>query len=115
MKRGDVFSTPLKFKNNDGTPVDITGSTVYFIVRTSELATGANDTDTDSWVIFKKNITSHTTPLQWETTMDIESIDTASKPIGSYFREIQIKFSNWDVMSCNTGVFQLLPDLNKRA
>ena len=111
IKRWDQFTTTVNFTNSDWSATDITWCTVFFIVRTTENPTSLNDED--STVIFKKDITVHSNAVWWITTIPLLSTDTDITP-WTYYWELQILFTNDDIRSANTGVFNVLPDLNKR-
>lgn len=109
FKRGDQFSTTITIKDSSGNGIDITWATVFFIIRSES---EPNDTD-DSWAILTKDITSHTTPASGITTLTLTSTDTNKTP-WEYHWEIQVKFSNWDIISANTAKLLIEQDLNKR-
>ena len=111
IKRWDQFTTTVNFTNSDWTATDITWCTVFFIVRTTENPTSTDDED--STVIFKKDITVHSNAVWWIKTIPLLSTDRDITP-WTYYRELQILFTNNDIRSANTGIFNVLPDLNKR-
>ena len=111
IKRWDQFTTTIKFSNADWTATDITGCSVFFIVRTTNKPQSINDDD--DTVKIKKDITVHSDAENWETELKLLKEDTNITP-WQYFYEIQIVFPNDDILSCETWVFQVLYDLNKR-
>lgn len=111
IKRWDQFTTTVNFTNSDWSATDITGCTVFFIVRTTENPTSTDDDD--ATVLFKKNITTHSNASWGITEIPLLSTDTDITP-GTYYRELQILFTNNDIRSARTGIFEVLPDLNKR-
>lgn len=110
LKRGDQFTVPVVISRN-GTPINITDCTVFFIVRTTDKPTST--TDTDDTVEITKDVTVHADAVNGATTIVLTSSDTDIPP-GDYYRELQIKFSNGDIKSASTGIFTVLSDLNKR-
>ena len=54
---------------NDGTPVDITDSTIYFTVKKL-------DSDTDSAAVIEKNITEHVDAINGQSRLELTSADT---------------------------------------
>ena len=111
FKRGDQFQTTVKFEDDNTVAIDITWSTVFFIIRSTDKPKSANDND--DTVKFQKTITSHINPTWGETQISFTSSDTDIDP-WSYFRELQIKFSNGNILSASTGVLRVEHDLNKR-
>ena len=54
---------------NDGTPVDITDSTIYFTVKKL-------DSDADSAAVIKKIITEHVDAINGQSRLELTSADT---------------------------------------
>ena len=83
-QRNDV-SRDLNFTDKDGNPIDLTGATVYFTVKS------AYDTDnTDSTALIQKNITSHTNPTAGQTVLNLSETDT-DVAAGKYLFDFKLK------------------------
>lgn len=107
--RGDTDNFTISFKNSNGDPINITGYTVWFTVRSSVPSTSVeNETDA---VISVKN-TSHTNPTNGETVIVISSDDTNIAP-KTYFYDIQYKKPDGSIHS--TGIFKyvILSDVTR--
>ena len=88
--------------------MDITGSTVYFTVRSTAVPTSADDSD----ALIAKSTTSHSAPAAGTTSISLTSSDTNQTP-GEYRREIQIKFANGNILSAGTDTLIIEQDLTK--
>jgi hypothetical protein len=85
ISKGTTQSYNLTFTDSDGEELDITGATVYMTAKDS-----LSDADTDA--LFKKTVTSHTTPASGLTTVTVEPTDTSSADYQTtYFYDIVLK------------------------
>lgn len=109
FKRWDQFTTTVNIKDDNGDAVDITWATVYFTVREKQHPIATTDDD----AIITKDITEHTDPANGETELELTSSDTDIDP-GDYYREIQVKFASWDIISTTTSKLIVVQDLTKR-
>lgn len=109
IKRWDQYNKAVEFSDNLGAPVDITGATVYFTVRTESTIWDADDTT----AIIQKDVTLHSDAINWKTTIPLTSTDTDQTP-WDYLWEIQIKFSSGDIRTTNTDTIRIVQDLTKR-
>lgn len=100
--RGDTDSFTITFRDANGNPIDITGYTVWFTVRSSVPKTSTTD-NTDA-VISVKN-TNHSDPTNGQTLIAITSSDTEIDP-KTYFYDIQYKKPDGTVHS--TGYFKYI-------
>ncbi len=100
------------FKEKDGTPIDISGQTVYFTVKIKwDLA----EIDaTDSNAVIKKDITTHTDPTQWETTIILTSTDTDIDP-NVYSADLQLKNASWQVSSTTRFDVEIIQEVTQRS
>lgn len=79
------------------TGVDLTGSTVYFTIKS------AYDSDqADASAIIKKDITSHTNPTQGLTTITLLPADT-SVAAGKYGYDIKLKKATGEQSTITVG------------
>lgn len=88
VKRGNTLPIDLTITDATGTPVDLTGATVYFTAKTAESDTDATDTNAS----IKKDVTDHTDPTAGETTILLDADDTTVNP-GNYFYDITVKYA----------------------
>lgn len=104
--RGDSHIINVKFDNN-GTPLNISGYTVYFTVNASK-----NPTD-DSTAAIQKNITSHTNAALGQTTITLLPADTNSM-LGNYFYDVQLKDPSGNVTSFKQDSLTVIADITRR-
>ncbi len=109
IKRWDSLPIPITINDSNWQPVDITGCTLYFTVKKT-VWWESNDDE----AIIKKDVSTHTDPTQWLTIISLTSEDT-DQQIWSYYREIQLKFANWDILSSQNGVLTIIQDITKRS
>lgn len=83
-QRNDV-SRELNFTDKEGNPINLTGATVYFTVKS---AYDADNTDTSA--VIKKDITSHTSPTAGLTTLTLSETDT-DIAAGKYICDFKLK------------------------
>jgi hypothetical protein len=81
VNQGSTKSWTLYIKT-DGINTDITGWTIYFMVKT-------NQEDTDANAVITKTITSHTDATNGKTTIPLTVADTSRT--GSYHYELSYK------------------------
>jgi hypothetical protein len=82
VKKGTDVTFTVNFTDSDGVAVNITGWTVYFMVKTD-----INDLDADS--LISKTITSHTSPTTGQTSFTITRANTEDLDFGIYVYDIQ--------------------------
>lgn len=92
IRQGATFTQTLNFTDKTtGTGRDITGATIYFTVKT------APDSDaTDATAVIKKDITTHTTPLDGVSMLALTKTDTAVTA-GSYKGDLKIVYADGEV------------------
>lgn len=109
IKRWDQFSTAIRFKNKETwLAIDITWCTVYFTVREEKSSVSTDDTGAK----IAKVITTHSNPTEWETSFQLTKTETDIVP-RDYFYELQVKFTNWDILSTETWILTIVQDLTK--
>ena len=104
--RGDTKTLNLTFKDDTGTPVNLTGSKVYLTVKKS-----VNDSDDDA--LIKKDVTGHTNATAGETQITLSATDTNIEE-GLYVWDIQIKYSDNSINSTMKGDFEVVSDVTRR-
>jgi hypothetical protein len=110
ITRGDDESIVVTFTDVNDDPIDLTGSTVFFTVKTAERLNGQNDDDAS----IKKNVTDHTDPTNGITTIPLTSVDTNLDPTANYWYDLQLKDSSGNISSTRKGKFSILADVTRR-
>jgi len=105
IKRGDTKSYTLKFRDEDGNAVDITGWTIFFTAKNK-----IDDVDDDA--VIKKTITDHTDPTDGETQITLTSTDTAA--VASLVYDIQYKTSGGQIKTVIEGFLEISKDVTIR-
>lgn len=105
--RGDTVTRQLTFQNEDGTPMDITGATVFFTAKTA-----ADDDVTDSAAI-KKDITSHDNAVAGLSTLILTPAETTVTP-GKYTYDFQLKTASGNIITYSGGKIEILADITRR-
>lgn len=104
--RGDSWSRTINFKNQAGSPIDITGWEIFFTVKTA-----LSDTDTNA--VLQKNITSHTDPLNGLSAISFTAAET-NNVSGKYHYDIQVKKSDGTIKTYLYGEITFLEDSTRR-
>lgn len=104
--RGDSWSRTLQFKNSGGSPIDITGWTVFFTVKSSP---GSRDED----AVLQKTVTSHTNATGGLSAISCTAADTDNLQ-GDYYFDIQIKKSDGSIKTYLYGQIKFLEDTTRR-
>ncbi len=107
IKRDDI-TFDCEFKNGC-VAVDLTGTTLFFTVKT---LANADNPDASSAII-SKTITSHYDPTNGRTRIELTSIDT-DVPAGNYWYDIQLKDSAGKISSSEKGQIEVLQDITRR-
>jgi len=97
VTRGDDVSLSISFTDVNNDPVDITGSTVYFTIKES-----LNDNDSQALVLIEQS--THVNPTQGETVIEVSSSQTNLLEVRNYDYALQIKYSNNEINSVQSGV-----------
>ena len=105
--RGDDISLSVTFKDENDTPIDITGYTIFFTVKKNL------DGDDDSGALIAKTVTDHTSPTTGVTTISLSSNDT-DLPEDNYYYDFQTKDSSGNISSTKKGYFVVELDVTKR-
>lgn len=91
-------------------PVNITGYTFYFTVRKQLL----NEDSDDSDAIIKKDVTSHSDPVNGETKFVLQEIDTNITP-KTYYYDVTFKDTSNKVRTVDVGYFIIEGNTTGRA
>jgi C4-dicarboxylate transporter len=106
--RGDTYNMPITFKNDDGSVVNLTGTTIFFTVKPK-----GNSKSDDTDAVISKTITVHTDPTAGKSMLVLASSDTAI-PNGEYAFDFQLKTLGGDIHSTAKGAFIVQNDITKR-
>ncbi len=110
--RKDSVSIKTTFKQKDWTPIDITGYTVYFTVKTKADVNISNPTDSNAIIL--KDITAHTDPTQWETSIVLTTSDTNKTP-DVYSADLQLKDAASKIHSSSRFDFEIIQEVTQRS
>lgn len=105
--RGDTHTINLTITDN-GTPLNITGYTVFFTVNASK------EPADDSAAVISKTVTVHTAPTLGETTISLAPSDTTNLAPDSYWYDIQLKDGSGNITSFAKDRFILVSDITRR-
>ena len=83
LKQGDSDLLEFSFTDDNGNPIDITGTTLYFSVK---------QFIDDASYVFQKTITSHTDASNGQTEVTISSSDTGTS--GLFLYDCVLVFAN---------------------
>jgi hypothetical protein len=104
--RGDSTSITFTLTENN-TPVDLTGSTVFFTAKPAL----TNDIS-DNTAVISVEVTSHTDPENGETVIPLTSSDTDVTP-GDYYYDIQVKNGS-SITSIKYQLLEVIADVTRR-
>lgn len=104
--RGDTADIEVQI-SQDGTPVNITGYTVFFTAK-------KNLSDADNSAAIKKDITSHSDPTNGKTIVSLAPADTASLAVGKYHWDLQLKSGSGAISSVSKQMLEIVEDVTIR-
>ena len=104
--RGDTASIEVQI-TQDGTPINITGYTVFFTAK-------KNLSDSDASAAIKKDITSHSDPVNGKTLVSLAPADTSSLAIGNYHWDLQLKSGAGAITSVTKQILEIIEDVTIR-
>lgn len=110
IRRGDTTNIAVNITAN-GTAIDLTGSTVFFTVR-SDYADSSSESD-DSDALISQDTTSHTDAPNGSTVIELSPTQTNIED-GEYVYDIQVKASDGTVTTYDIGDFIVLPHVTVR-
>ncbi len=105
--RGDTSSIDFVLTDG-GTPVDITGATVFFTAKPAL----TNDVS-DNTAVISVEVTSHTDPTNGKTTIPLSSTDTDVTP-GEYYYDVQVKRGDLTIVSIRARKLEVFADVTRR-
>jgi len=105
--KGDTASITVNLTQSDGTALNLTGSTVYFTVK-------SNIDDEDDDALISKDITSHVDDEGGQTLISL-SPDETTIDAGNYVWDIQVKDAQNNIISTEPGIFTVIKDVTNRS
>jgi len=106
VTRGDSVDWDIYFNDEHNANIDITGWTLFFTVKDN-----AGQVDDDAKI--KKDITTHTDPINGKSTISLSSSDTANL-LGNYLYDIQVKKSTGQIKTIAEGILVVSKDITRR-
>lgn len=106
LRRGDSKGYLLHFTDDAGADINITGWTVFFT------ASDNPSPDTDTTAQIRKTITTHTTPLEGKTTINLSPTDT--NLLGDFYYDIQVKRLDGSIITVLSGLMTFYADQTRR-
>lgn len=104
--RRDTVTLTITFTNQDGDPIDLTGSTVFFTIKD-------RPDDPDSEALLATSWTSHTDPTAGRTSVTLSTTQTNIEP-DAYFYDFQVRESGGAIQSTKKGQIIVLQDITVR-
>jgi hypothetical protein len=104
--RGNDINLNITVTDSNGSPVDITGYTLWFTVKSDE-----NDSDDEATI--QKTVTSHTDPTNGLTTFELTNTDT-DIPHGTYLYDMQMKDTSNKITTLTKGYFNVTQDITQK-
>ena len=101
--KGDSKDYAITVKDSSGTVIDITGYIFYMTVK-------ENATDDDEDAKISKEVTSHTDPINGETTISLSSSETdlpVSSSTQKYVYDIRMKDTSNKITTLLNGNFKI--------
>jgi hypothetical protein len=108
MIRGDTRTITATFVDSDGSPLDLTGGTVFFTVNAS-----SEPTD-DTAAVVSKDVSSFAAPTTGIATITLAAADTTNVTPGTYWYDCQFVSSGGVVTSLAKQKFVLKSDITRR-
>ena len=100
VTQGDTETYNLAFTQDGTTVLDLTGSTIEFVVIKSR-------SDPEADAVIAKTITSFAAPTTGEAELELTSVDT-NQPLGKYFHRLKIEFADGKVKTIMKGDFDVV-------
>jgi hypothetical protein len=107
ITRGDDTSIGFELTNN-GVPVDLTGSTVFFTAKPA-----LTDDSGDTNAVISVEVTNHTDPTNGITSIPLTATDTDVDP-AEYYYDIQVKKQDTTIVSIRYRKLKVWADVTRR-
>lgn len=101
----DTITINFILTNEDGQPIDLTETTLFFTVKKR-----LGQTDDDA--VISKEVTDHINEEAGETAVTLGSAETDVKS-GNYYWDIQLQRGN-NILSTEYGLLTVVPDVTRR-
>ena len=105
--RGDNSSYTLSFKNNDGTPIDITGWKIYFTMKQHLF-------QSDEDAALKVDVIVHDDPVNGKTSIYLTNGLTEKLEPITYLYDIQVKKPDNTVLTIIVDKVEVKADITRR-
>jgi hypothetical protein len=105
--RGDSSSIDFTLTDN-GSPVDLTGATVFFTAKPAL----SNDVS-DNTAVISVEVTDHSDPTNGATVIPLSATDTDVTP-GEYYYDIQVKKLDATIVSIRARKLEVFADVTRR-
>lgn len=105
--RGDSYSISFEL-TEEGSPVDLTGSTVFFTAKPAL----TNDVS-DNTAVISVEVTSHSDPTNGKTSIPLSSTDTDVTP-AEYYYDVQVKRDDDTIVSIRARKLEIVADVTRR-
>ncbi len=104
INRGDDHLLEFTFADDDGTPLDITGKTVVFMIKVR-----VKDLDADA--LFTDTVTSHSDPTNGITELPLTNAETSTWLSRKYFWQTRLINADTTINSANIGDAEVIENL----
>lgn len=98
----DTFKRQFQFLDSLNNPIDITGWVLTFTLKTNKI-------DSDPGIL-QKVVNVHTDPIKWKTTL-ICSSSEMNIDVKDFFYDYQVKNSDNEVTTIESGIFRIVQDI----
>lgn len=109
--RGGTYTLNINCTHSDGSPFDLTGSTVYFTVNSS--STPPIDA-TDSTAAIATSTSSFVSPLTGVATITLTDTMTDALSEGKYFYDVKVKDANGNMSPARRNRLNAVDNLSTR-
>ena len=105
--RGDDISFNMAFTADDDiTPLDITGWTIFFTIKN-------NKSDTDAKAVLKKEFSNFAAPLTGIAPIIVSHVETDGFK-GNYYYDFQVKRLDGTILTISNGSITFKEDITRR-
>ena len=106
IKKGATESYEIQILDEDKSPIDITGWTIFFTIKKKK-------SDTDDQAVISKTITTFDDPTSGIASVTLTSTETYNLD-GTYFYDFQFKDNVGSVSTIVAGGITFLEDITRR-
>lgn len=109
--RGTDQTFAVTFTDSSGSPINLTGQTVFFTVKEKNKIDESDITDTNA--IIQKIVTTHSNPTQGQTNIILTSQDTLV-PAGNYLYDLKLVSGSGAVSCIISSEFDVVDPVTNR-